>query len=90
MPRPEGMGRAQFSEDAGATWSKPVGGIPGFVPNLKPKAIKSGRLIITGNLMWPYTDSPDGISGWVRTGIAGLAPTSTSAERGGSNGSTGT
>jgi hypothetical protein len=62
------------SEDAGKTWSKPVGGIDGFVPNLKPKEVKGGRLIMTGNLMFPYTDSPDGISGWVRTGIAGLAP----------------
>lgn len=60
------------SDDGGATWSKTDGGIDGFVPNLKPKRLVNGRLIISGNLMYPYTDDPAGIRGWKRVGIPGL------------------
>ena len=35
-----------------------------LIPNHAPKAIKSGRLIISGNFLFPYTDDPRGISGW--------------------------
>lgn len=56
------------SED-GRTWSAPVNmGVP-IVPNHGPQPTASGRLIIAGNVMFPYTDDPAGLSGWTPAGI---------------------
>ena len=33
-------------------------------PNHGPQAIANGRLIISGNFAFPYTDDPSGLSGW--------------------------
>jgi hypothetical protein len=33
-------------------------------PNHGPEAIQGGRLIISGNFTFPYTDDPTGLSGW--------------------------
>jgi hypothetical protein len=33
-------------------------------PNHGPQSIKNGRLIISGNFTFPYTDDPKGLSGW--------------------------
>ena len=60
------------STDGGATWSQPVGSIDGCVPNLRPEAVAGGRLILPGNIMFPFTDDPAGVSGWKRVGIPGL------------------
>jgi hypothetical protein len=57
------------SSDGGRTWSAPKIVIPRFVPNLRPFQIAAGRLIIPGQVMYPYTDDPQGLTGWKRTGL---------------------
>ncbi|WP_176706828.1 exo-alpha-sialidase [Paenibacillus hemerocallicola] len=53
----------------GNDWSEPIPmGVP-IIPNHGPQQTRSGRLIISGNIMYPYTDDPAGLSGWVKTGI---------------------
>jgi hypothetical protein len=46
-------------------------------PNHGPQRTTSGRLIICGNISFPYTDDPSGLAGWQMTGIypAALAAT---------------
>ncbi len=53
----------------GKTWSPPVDMAIPVVPNHGPQATRSGRLIISGNISFPYTDDPTGLSGWKMTGI---------------------
>jgi hypothetical protein len=38
-------------------------------PNHGPQRTASGRLIIAGNISFPYTDDPAGLAGWRMTGI---------------------
>ena len=38
-------------------------------PNHGPQRTASGRLIISGNISFPYSDDPAGLSGWHMTGI---------------------
>lgn len=38
-------------------------------PNHGPQRTASGRLIIAGNISFPYTDDPSGLAGWRMTGI---------------------
>ncbi len=53
----------------GKNWSEPRSmGIP-VCPNFGPQPTASGRLIITGNISFPYTDDPSGLFGWTMTGI---------------------
>lgn len=53
----------------GATWSEPRDlGLP-VVPNHPPQATRSGRLILCGNVAFPYTDNPNGLDGWRMAGI---------------------
>lgn len=59
----------RVSHDRGSTWGAPIRLIENFVPNLRPFPIASGRLIIPGNISFPYTDDPAGLRGWRRTGI---------------------
>jgi hypothetical protein len=54
---------AKTSTD-GVHWSNAIDMHIPLIPNHGPEAIKSGRLIISGNFMFPYTDDPNGISGW--------------------------
>lgn len=54
---------AKTSTD-GEHWSNPIDMHVPLIPNHGPEAIKSGRLIISGNFLFPYTDDPHGISGW--------------------------
>jgi len=42
-----------------------------MVPNHGPRATHSGRLIICGNISFPYTDDPAGLSGYHVTGVYG-------------------
>ena len=59
---------ALISKD-GHTWSESLPlGVP-IVPNHGPQRTSSGRLIISGNISFPYTDDPAGLSGWTMTGI---------------------
>lgn len=57
----------------GINWSKPQGLGLNMVPNHGPQKTSSGRLIISGNIMFPYTDNPDGIHHYKSTGIYGAA-----------------
>jgi len=53
----------------GRTWAEPAPlGLP-IVPNHGPQRTASGRLIISGNVMFPWTDDPSGLSGWTKAGI---------------------
>ena len=53
----------------GEHWSEPRDmGIP-VCPNHGPQPTASGRLILTGNISFPYTDDPSGLSGWTMTGL---------------------
>ena len=62
----------RISNDAGRTWEPPVRIIERFVPNLRPFPTRSGRLIMPGNITYPYTDDPAGIQGWKSTGLPRL------------------
>lgn len=53
----------------GANWSEPQNISVPIVPNHGPQKTASGRLIISGNIMFPYTDDPAGRSGWRTAGI---------------------
>lgn len=53
----------------GEHWSEPIPILERFVPNHGPQPIRSGRLIMCGGMMYPYTDDPSGLSGWTPAGI---------------------
>lgn len=48
----------------GWNWSEPEDLHIPLVPNHGPQKTKSGRLIISGNILFPYTDDPYGKTGW--------------------------
>ena len=54
---------AKYSLDA-IHWSKPIDMHLPLIPNHGPEALQNGRLIISGNFSFPYTDVKDGLSGW--------------------------
>ncbi len=55
----------------GKVWSKPADlGVP-VCPNHGPHATRSGRLIIAGNIAFPYTDDRTGLNGWHMAGVYG-------------------
>lgn len=54
----------------GVTWSAPKDLNLPIVPNHGPEATASGRLILSGNFAFPYTDDPTGLSGWTWSGFA--------------------
>jgi hypothetical protein len=62
----------RISTNKGQTWGEPVRAIDRFVPNLRPFPTRSGRLIIPGNITFPYTDDPAGLTGWQSTGLPRL------------------
>jgi len=51
----------------GEHWSEPIDMHVAVNPNHGPQAIKNGRLIISGNFTFPYTDDRKGLSGWKMT-----------------------
>ncbi len=63
--------RIMRSDDRGGAWRE-VGRIDGFVPNLGPCPTASGRLILPGNVAFPYTDDPTGRAGWEWAGLPRL------------------
>ena len=55
----------------GTAWNTPLDlNIP-IVPNHPPQKTSSGRLIISGNISFPYTDDKNGIRGFNISGIYG-------------------
>ncbi len=48
----------------GEHWSAPMDMKVPVNPNHGPQPAMSGRLIISGNFTFPYTDDPRGLSGW--------------------------
>jgi hypothetical protein len=54
---------AKWSTD-GRHWSQPVDLQLPVNPNHGPQATSSGRLIISGNFTFPYTDDRGGLRGW--------------------------
>jgi hypothetical protein len=50
-------------------WEGPLDLRLPIVPNHGPQRTASGRLIISGNISFPYTDDPAGLAGWRMTGI---------------------
>ncbi len=53
----------------GQHWSQPIDMHAPIVPNHGPQPTRSGRLVISGNISFPYSDDPSGLSGWTMTGI---------------------
>lgn len=53
----------------GQHWSQPIDMHAPLVPNHGPQPTRSGRLVISGNISFPYSDDPSGLSGWKMTGI---------------------
>jgi len=60
--------RARTTTD-GQHWSDLIDLKLPIVPNFGPQPTATGRLIISGNISYPYTDDPSGLSGWTMTGI---------------------
>lgn len=48
----------------GEHWSKAIDLHVPLIPNHGPEALHNGRLVISGNFLFPYTNDPYGISGW--------------------------
>ncbi len=55
----------------GKIWSDAIDIHIPIIPNQGPHYICGGRLMIAGNITFPWTDSPDGIKGWT---VAGVPP----------------
>ena len=53
----------------GANWTEAANLNCPVIPNLGPQRLRSGRLVISGNTMFPYTDDGSGLTGWTPTGI---------------------
>ena len=53
----------------GEQWSAPRDAGAPINPNHGPQATRSGRLIISGNISFPWSDDPTGLGGWRMTGI---------------------
>lgn len=57
--------------DDGENWSDIIDLKVPIIPNQGPHKLNDGRLMIAGNITFPWTDSPDGITGWK---VAGVPP----------------
>ena len=58
-----------MSSDEGENWSEWLDMQVPVCPNFGPSATRSGRLIMPGNISFPYTDDASGLSGWTMAGI---------------------
>jgi len=68
-PRKETTRLQAVTTRDGERWSPPREvGIP-VNPNHPPQPTASGRLILTGNISFPYSDDPTGLAGWHMTGL---------------------
>ena len=59
---------AMTSRD-GLLWSQPIDMHAPLVPNHGPQPTHSGRLVISGNIAFPYSADPAGLSGWKMSGV---------------------
>jgi hypothetical protein len=59
--------------DDGTTWSKPISLNLPMVANHPPQVTSSGRLIISGSVLFPSSDEKNGVDGWKISGIYGNA-----------------
>ncbi len=57
------------SED-GECWSENIDLGLSIVPNQGPHKLSNGRLVICGNVSFPYTDAKNGIDGWKTVGLS--------------------
>lgn len=53
-----------ITTEDGEHWGREIDLHVPLIPNHGPQALKGGRLLISGNFLFPYTDDPYGISGW--------------------------
>ncbi|TMV46868.1 hypothetical protein FE783_24840 [Paenibacillus mesophilus] len=53
----------------GTSWSEPIPMHVPIIPNHGPQPTQSGRLIISGNIMFPYSDDRSGLTGWTPSGL---------------------
>lgn len=68
-PRKETTRLMAVTTTDGEHWSAPLDvGVP-VCPNHGPQRTASGRLLLTGNISFPYTDDPAGLTGWTMSGI---------------------
>jgi hypothetical protein len=68
-PKKEGTRLWAMATEDGEDWSDWLDMRVPVCPNFGPSATRSGRLIIPGNIAFPYTDDPSGLSGWTMAGI---------------------
>jgi hypothetical protein len=64
---------ARVSRDGGASWSAPVVIAPNLTNYMTPFTTQSSRIILPGNLTYPWTDDPMGLTGWNWSGVPGLS-----------------
>lgn len=57
----------------GIHWSEPRPLGLAMVPNLPPQPTHTGRLVLSGNIMFPYSDDPSGVGRYYPAGIYGDA-----------------
>ncbi len=61
---------ASLSGEAGPlAWTPPKDLGLGVCPNRAPRRLASGRLVLSSNFLFPYSDSPAGLGPWTRAGI---------------------
>lgn len=60
------------STDGGKNWSEETVIVENFIPNLKPYRTSSGRLILPGNMSFPYTDAAPWKPWWNHVAVNGL------------------
>jgi len=53
----------------GTAWSEPIYTGLRMSPNHGPEALASGRLLLSTNFTYPYTDDPSGLGGWRMSGL---------------------
>ncbi|CAG7636599.1 hypothetical protein PAESOLCIP111_03765 [Paenibacillus solanacearum] len=58
-----------MATDDGSRWSEPADMRLPIISNHGPQRTQSGRLLISGNIMFPYSDDPAGLTGWNPSGI---------------------
>jgi hypothetical protein len=63
---------ALVSDDGGETWHSTSARIDNICLNQIPRPLASGRLLMTSNMLFPYTDDPTGLSGWRTSGLPRL------------------
>lgn len=60
---------AEFASFDGSHWGAPSDTGLAVTPNVEPKTTRTGRLIMTGNFLFPYTTDPLGVGGWKVSGL---------------------